>query len=308
MFARLQFSLRREETIDTERTPVNVYIALFIQQFIASSTHLIGKSVTTDIDPRLVVFLRACFTITAFGLWVYINRHRLPRFDTKDIPRLLLLGVLNIPINQLAFLSGLEYTTAPNAALLYALTPAFVFIIAIFFYGEQSSYRKLLGILLAFAGTVVVLFERGLDFNSTFFLGNIIVLGASISWAWYTVLGKSFILKYGPFYATALTMFSGFVLYIPVFMLFPLHSTLADVTPTNWLQLFYIGVITSGLGYGLWYYALAKIEASKVAVFNNCQPILTTILAILFLQQTPSPLFILGGVIAITGVILTQRG
>lgn len=291
-----------------KETFVNVYIVLLIQQLIASSTHLIGKSVTTDIDPRLVVFLRACFTITAFSLWVYTNRRHLPPFDKKDVPRLLLLGLINIPINQLSFLSGLKHTTAPNASLLYALTPTFVFIIAVLFYGEQASRKKLLGIALALTGTVVVLFERGITFNSDFFLGNIIVLGASISWALYTMLGKGFILKYGPFYATALSMFSGFVLYIPVFLLFPIETSIADVTATNWLQLFYIGVITSGLGYGLWYYALSKIEASKVAVFNNCQPIFTTLLAILFLQQMPSSFFIIGGIVAMLGVVLTQRG
>lgn len=287
---------------------MDVYLVLLLQQLIASSTHLIGKSLTTDVDPRLVVFLRACFTVAAFSLWLYFNRRTLRRFERSDLPRLLLLGFINIPVNQLCFLSGLRHTTPPNASLLYALSPAFVFLIAVLFYGERPSRLKLLGIAAALCGTVAVLFERGIEFRSEFFFGNVLVFLASVTWALYTVMGRPLILKYGAFYTTALSMYAGFVLYVPVFLLFPVETPVAALSPTNWFQLFYIGVITAGVGYGLWYYALSRIEASKVAVFNNCQPILTTILTIIFLHQSPSPLFIAGGAVAIIGVILTQKG
>ncbi len=292
---------------------MNVYLVLFIQQIIASSTHLVGKSLTTGLDPRLVVLLRACFTVTAFGIWILFNRKRLPAFDRADLPRLVLLGLINIPVNQFLFLSGLKHTTPPNASLLYALTPAFVFAIALLRRTEKATTWKLLGIGAALIGAAIVLFERGIDFGSEFFTGNVLVFFASLSWAFYTIMGRHFIVKYGAFYATALTMFSGFVLYLPVYFLSPLffppvQTSVFDITPSLWVQLFYIGVVTSGIGYGLWYYALSKIEASKVAVFNNCQPIMTTILAIVFLSQTPTPMFLLGGTIAIIGVILTQKG
>lgn len=287
---------------------MNVYVVLLLQQLIASSTHLVGKSLTTDVDPRLVVLLRACFTVAAFSLWMYFNRRTLRQFDRSDLPRLLLLGLINIPINQLFFLSGLKHTTPPNASLLYALTPAFVFIIAVFFYKEKISRLKVLGIVAALAGTIVVLFERGIDFRSEFFFGNILVFAASVTWALYTVMGRPLILKYGAFHATALSMYAGFILYIPVFLLFPIETSVTDITPVHWFQLLYMGVVSSGIGYGLWYYALSRIEASKVAVFNNCQPILTTILAIIFFQQTPSLLFVVGGCVAIIGVFLTQKG
>lgn len=290
------------------KSTVNVYFILFIQQMIASSTHLIGKNLTTSIDPRLVTLLRGAFAVSAFGLWVFFNRKRIPRFDRADLPRLILLGIINIPLNQFVFLSGLKHTTPPNASLLYALTPAFVFAIALIRRTEKATTWKLLGIGAALVGAAIVLFERGLDFGSDFLLGNVLVFMASLSWAFYTVMGRHFILKYGAFYATALTMFSGFLFYLPVYLYSPVDLNTVHITPQLWMELFYIGVITSGVGYGLWYYALSRIETSKVAVFNNCQPIMTTVLAIIFLSQTPTPLFLLGGTIAIAGVVLTQKG
>ena len=285
-----------------------MYPVLFLQQLIASSTHLFAKSITATIHPAMVVLIRGAFSCLAYGLWMLFQRKKLKPFEMRDTVGFLVLGLINISINQLMFIWGVSYTTAPNAALAYALTPAFVLIIASSFYGEKITRWKLIGIIVAIFGTVLVLLERGLELNSKHFWGNLMVLGASCSWAFYTTLGKKFAQKYGALQSTALSMISGFLLYTPIFTLLPVEFNLGIITPFNWFQLFYLGVVTSGAGYALWYYALTKGDASKVSVFNNLQPIFTTILAYIFLGTQPSALFIVGGVIAIIGVVLTQRG
>jgi drug/metabolite transporter (DMT)-like permease len=75
----------------------------------------------------------------------------------------------------------------------------------------------------------------------------------------------------------------------------------------HWAQLFYLGVITSGVGYGLWYYALSRMEASRVSVFNNLQPVLTSVLSFFIFGTVPTFMFVVGGAIAIAGVIVTQQ-
>lgn len=284
------------------------YFLLLIQQFIASTTHIVVKSTTNTVDPRLVVLLRGCFATTAFSIWMFFKRDSLKKIDKSDYFRFILLGFINIPLNQLAFISGLKFTTAPNAALLYAITPTFVFLIGIFFFREKLSLWKGAGIAIAFAGTAIVLFQRGIDFNSAYFLGNLLVFSASFSWALFTVLGRPLILKYGAIQTTAIVMILGLILYLPIFAWVPTTTSVFDLTIANWLQLAYLGIITSGIAYALWYIALSKIESSKVAVFNNFQPIITTFLAMIFFDQQPSILFVVGGMIAIAGVIITQRG
>lgn len=244
----------------------------------------------------------------AYALWMLIRRRKLPAIDKKDWPWIFLLGALNMPINQLLFIWGIRYTTPANASLAYALTPAFVLVIAVLTLGEKLTKTKLTGILLAIAGTVIVLFEKGFAFGSEQFTGNIMVLAASLAWAFYTTLGRRFAVKYGAIYSTGLSMITGIILYTPLVALLPFPFEIDILTPFNWFQLFYLGVITSGLGYALWYYALSKIEASKLAVFNNVQPLLTTIFSFYIFGTEPGMLFICGGLIAIAGVIITQRG
>ena len=288
------------------------YFLLLIQQFIASSTHLIAKNVTGELHPTMVVLVRGMFTCVAFGLWWMIRRKHLKEIDRSDLPLLLLLGLINLPINQLLFIWGVKFTTAPNASLAYALTPVFVVIYLAIGKGANPGWKKWLGVVLAMVGAAIVLFDKGVSFSAEHTLGNIMVLTASASWAGYTVLGRRVVAKYGSVYATALTFFFGLALYSLVWTLLPVPADIAPLLDPElaggiWFQLFYLGVITSGIGYGLWYYALTHMETSSVAVFNNLQPILTTILAFIVFGTEPTIYFLIGGVIALTGVIVTQK-
>lgn len=288
-----------------------IYALLVLQQFIASSTHLIAKNVTTALHPTTVVLLRGMFTCLAFGVWYLLRRHRLRPVDRSDVPRLLLLGLINMPVNQLLFIWGVKYTTAPNASLAYALTPAFVVLILMGMLRESPGWKKVAGVAIAVIGAAIVLIDRGAGFAPSQTLGNVMVLGASLSWAAFTVLGRPMLAKYGPVYTTALTFFAGLALYVPLWAVIPVHDPAVPLTdaswPATWTQLFYLGVITSGVGYALWYYALSRMDSGKVAVFNNLQPILTSVLALILFGTQPTPLFVLGGTVALVGVIITQR-
>lgn len=289
-----------------------MYLLLVFQQLIASSTHLIAKDITAELHPTLVVLFRGLFTCMAFGLWWLVRRRSLLPIRRADLPLIALLGVVNIPINQLLFIWGVKYTTAPNAALAYALTPVFVVIMLAVSGRQPAGWKRWLGVGLAILGAAIVLSEQGLSMAPEYTLGNIMVLLASASWALYTMLGRSLITIYGPTQASALTFFSGVLIYAFVWLLLPIPTDMGplldpDIAMVNWFQLFYLGVITSAVGYGLWYYALTKLDTRNVAVFNNLQPVLTTLLAMIVFGTEPTIGFVIGGALALTGVIVTQK-
>lgn len=288
------------------------YALLILQQLISASTHLIAKSVTASVHPTTVVLFRGLFTCLAYGIWVALRRKHLLKVDREDLPLLALLGLINLPINQLLFIWGVKFTTAPNAALAYALTPVFVVLLLWIRTRKDPGRRRLFGVVLALIGAVIVLIDKGASISAQHTLGNIMVLGASASWAVYTVAGRRLVMKYGAFHATALTFFSGILFYLPLFFLLPVPADLDPLFASTgseniWMQLFYLGVITSGVGYGLWYYALTHLDAGKVAVFNNLQPIFTTIMALVIFGTEPTIPFVIGGVIALVGVVVTQK-
>jgi len=230
------------------------------------------------------------------------------KIEKKDWCIFILIGLLNIPLNQFLFLNALERTSAPNVALEYALTPAFVLIIARIFLKERLSKLKTIGVSVAIGGTIIILSEKGFDFSSQSFIGDCLGLCASFSWALYTIVGRKQSQKYGGVFSTGVSMLTGTLLYLPIFYFLDTVIVLDSIIIVNWMQILYLGIMTAGVGYAIWYYALSKMEAGKVAVFNNIQPVFTTILATIFLSHLPSLGFSIGGVLIISGVILTQKG
>jgi len=285
-----------------------MYFLIFLQQIAASFTHIIAKDLTFTESPVTITFFRAAMASSLYIIYILINRKRLKRIETKDLAMLFIIGLLNIPLNQFLFMTSIFYTSPPNVALAYALTPVFVYIIATIFFDEVRTRNRTIGIFVAFAGTILVLFEKGFDFTSDHFLGDMIVLTASIAFAFYLILIKGFSRKYGALYSNGLSMISGFILFIPIFILIPVEGKVVEITTREWLQIAYLGIVMSGFAYAIWFIALKKIAASKAAVFNNLQPVFTTILAVLIFDHELTVQFISGGVIIISGVILTQRG
>lgn len=280
---------------------------MLLQQLIASGTHIIGSSLTKQVHPSVALFFRSIVVCVVYGIFFLSFRKYVKKIEKKDYWVILIMGLFNIPLNQFLFLSSLERTSAPNVALAYALTPAFVLIIAAIFLKEKLRLLKTLGIIIAIAGTVIMISKEGFNFSSRTFQGDLLALTASLSWAIYTIIGKPISQKYGGVYANGLAMFTGTLLYQPIFLLHPVEIELASISILNWLQIFYIGAITSGAAYAIWYYALTKIEAGKVAVFNNIQPIFTTLLALWILGQDLNPNLYIGGSLIIFGVYLTQK-
>lgn len=283
-------------------------LLIILQQLIASFSHIVAKNITADIIPTTVLFIRASIAATVFLVWIFFKKKYKIKIENNDYWKLIILGLINIPINQFLFFQAISRTTAPNVSLAYALTPIFVFIIAFFYLKEKLSIMRLLGIAIAVIGTIILLSEKGLKFTEDGIFGDVLALIASLSWAFYTIIGKQLIQKYNPIYITGLAMIIGFLLYVPIFFLLDVQFQGVEISTINWMELIYLGTFTSAIGYAIWYYALTKIDASKLSVYNNLQPALTAILALLIFGTPITLIFIIGGTLIIVGVFITQRG
>lgn len=197
----------------------------------------------------------------------FVQRQRLGgTFQWRDWWRFALLGLVNMPLNQYLFVAGLRYTTAPNAALAFALSPVFVLVLASVFLGERLRWHAIMGIALAVLGAVIVAFQRGASLRSEVTVGNLMELAASCAWAFYTVWGRPLVQRYGAVPTTAFGMLWGLGLFMPVAALVPGGLLPPDaISPRQWGEIAYLGIVTSGVGWALWYVLLRQIEASRLA-------------------------------------------
>jgi drug/metabolite transporter (DMT)-like permease len=285
---------------------MNIYVIMFFQQLLAAGTHLVAKTVTAQVDPVILTFLRNCISLMAM-LLMFVVRERHIKVERKDLPRLLWLSFLAVPMNQFLYLYGIKFTLAANGALLYAMTPALILVLSFFLLKESMTPLKVIGIALAFCGITIVIFERGVDFSSDYAYGNIMIFMAVIAWALFAIHGKILVKKYGAFHITVLSMIGGAVMFLPVGLIQIGLQGFPEIGVMDWAGILYLSLGTSVISYMLWFYALGRMDTAKVAVFANAQPILTTILAVLFLDQPVTMFFLIGGSITIGGVFLTQQ-
>jgi drug/metabolite transporter (DMT)-like permease len=269
---------------------VAVHLVMLLHSVLSAGTYLAAKRVLGELSPWEVALAR--FVLAALCYAALLSRHRL-RIPRRDLLGLAALGVVAIPINQGFFLAGLAHTTPSHAALLYALTPIFVFLLARWRLAEPATWAKLVGIVLAFAGVVVVLTVRP---------------GGAPGITEGSLGGKGYAERYGALVSTGVAVIFGTIVYLPVGLLLSSTASFRRLSPAGWTSLAYLVVITSVISYLLYYWALRRAEASRVAIWSNLQPVLTAPLAWALLGDPLGAGLLAGGALVLSGVLLTQQG
>ncbi len=289
--------------------PRTVLLALVAHTLISAGTHLAARAATTSLPPGTVAVLRMVGTALVFAFLVAL----LPAFRGMRLPprgtRLAFFGwgFVAGPLNQGLFLFGIERSVASHAALLYALTPIGVYITAVTLGRERWLPRRLLGVGLAFVGVVVLLFERGLAAALGPLLGDLLILGAVAAWVAWTLASRELARQFTGLQMAAWTMIAaGLQAAVAAPFLLDGDAALAMRTDAA-LSLAYLIGVTSVVSYILWSFALVRVEASRVAVFTNLQPIATAIFAFLILGEPIGWGLALGGALVIAGVRVVQR-
>lgn len=267
------------------------------------------KAVIAEISPIALVFSRAGLgSALLLGLLAARGEAFLPPRDAWAV--LAAMGFVGVAFHQTLQAYALTLTSASNTGWLIGLTPIWSALLAAWTLRERFSAQKLLGLLVGFAGAVLVV-TRGqaglqvLTLPST--RGDLLILASTLNWAAYTVLGHPVIRRLGPTRATAGAMLAGWLMLAPLFVLSGAWAQYARLSAVGWVSVLFLGIACSGLGYLFWYGALERIEATRVASFLYLEPLVTLGAAVLLLGEHVSATTVAGGVLLLAGVGLVQR-
>mgnify|MGYP001209389799 CR=1 FL=1 len=285
---------------------VRLYIIIVFGQIVFAATPLFLKIALRDFDPLTLGITRFVISVIILNIFLFIQGRKLIP-DKKHWLWIAVLGFLAIPCNQGLLFYGLQFTTPGHAALMYGLTPLLVYLIVIPLLKEKFRLVKMFGILLAFSGVVLVLSDRQITIEPEFVKGDLIIFLGVIGWALYTVFGKGLVKKLGSILAITYTMTFGTILFIPIGAYDTLTFDYAQVDLLSWIALLYTAVVTSGIAYPVWFWALKYLEASRLSVFIFLQPLLATALSYIFLSEQLTRNFVVGGIIVLAGVFIAER-
>lgn len=286
--------------------PFVLISALMIHHLLGALTFPIAKYGLAIIEPFTFAFYRyGLSSIVLLGV-VRFRKANKPPIEKKDYLKIVGLGCLIIPFNQTAYLFGQSLTGAGHGALLFATVPIWLFLGALVYLKEKFVLRRAAGVALGLTGVAVIITTGAVELGTQYLIGDLIILIAVFAWVTYTILGRPLVFKYGAFRVTAYALASGSALYFPfgLYRAFTFDYTAA--TFGAWLTVIYVALGVSVTAYVLWYWVLKYLEATRVAVFHNLQPVIASVIAFIFLGEPIGWAFIIGGAVVLTGVIITE--
>ncbi len=253
----------------------------------------------------------AAFRIEIAGLIllpIYFLRRNRSKLTRRDVWTLSYLGWL-LCANQVFFTVGLAYTTSGHSAMILAIGPILVLLLARAMKIESLTTAKIAGMTLAFTGAAILAAEHGFNLRrSPTLSGDLITLLGTTCFTFYVVLSKRVASKYDSIEMNAVNVFASAIVLLPLAIFLGVHLDWKSVPWAGWMGLLYMAAISSVAAYTLFYWALRYMEASRVAAVNYFQPIGAILVAALFLGEVPTRHLLLAGVLILLGVYLAERG
>jgi len=250
--------------------------------------------------PGELALLRFGTASTVLALYALATRMRLPQ--RTDLPGIGLAGFLGISVYHLALNFGEVTVHAGAASLLISAGPVFTALLSTLFLRERLTRVGWGGILLALAGVALIALSsgRGLRFTP----GALLILLAAAAAAVFSILSKQSLRRYGALEFTSYAIWAGT---LPLFIYLPgLLRQVRLAAQSATAAVVYLGIFPGAIAYLLWNYSLSRMPASLLSSFLYLSPVIACFIAWVWLGELPSWLTILGGGIAILGVVLVQ--
>lgn len=256
-------------------------------------------------DPITILLLRLILSsgLLFSGLALF---GRLKKFERKDLRLFLLSALFNPFLYFLGENYGLKFSTPTITAVIIATIPVFTPVFAWIYFREKLSLLNVFGLAISFLGVVVMLIDNNYNLNvSAVGVGWLSL--AVVTAVFYSVLLKKLAVKYDPFLIIAWQNLIGAFYFLPLFFIFDFQHFIA-VQPTTELvtSLLLLAFFASSLAFVFFTISSREIGISKTNLFTNMIPVFTAIFSLIILQEVLEMQKVLGMLVVITGVLLSQ--
>jgi drug/metabolite transporter (DMT)-like permease len=286
-----------------------VYLKLILTAVVWGGTFIAGRVIVQDLEPFSAAFCRFAVSSICLLFLTLKQEGQLPRLHRKQLIQVILLGMTGVFTYNAFFFLGLQTIAASRAALIVALNPTFIALGSALFFKDKLTILKIIGIITSLTGAALAI-SRGnvvniLDDNLS--IGDLFLFGCVFSWVAYTLIGKLAMQQLSPIVATTYACLIGTIaLFFPALPEGILQQFF-QINFVTWLVIWYLGFLSSALGF-IWYSeGVRVIGPAKAAIFINLVPVSAILLAAVLLQEEITLSLLVGGILVIMGVFLTNK-
>ena len=225
-------------------------------------------------------------------VYIWYRRRNPPTWTLRDLPLMVTIGIFGVSLNQFLFVLGISRTSVAHAAIFANLSPFLVLVLASSSGLERLTARKLVGVAVALAGVILLRVADPHPHGAATFIGDFLTFLGALAFAIFTVLGKPTAKQHGSIAVNTVAYIGGALFMAPY---------------TIWHSVFYMALGPSVVCYLIYYYALAHMEASRVAAYNYVLPVMATLLGVWTLGEQVTVWSVAAGIVIFGGVYMVER-
>lgn len=259
---------------------------------------------------NIFVFNSIRYIIAALVLaGVCWSRSPWKKVDRSDRAALLRAGVVANVFYQVAFIVGLNMTTAGNAAVLLATAPLWTVFLNARMHKERVGRGIWIGMAISFVGVILIVVgsAKKLEVGGNALLGDLICLSAAFLWAFNTNLQKPLLVRYSASQVSLVMVGVGAVGLSVIAIPPALTMVWGDVHWTYYLAALVSGAASIGLANLFWSYGVKRLGPSRTGNFGNLMPVLAFAISYVTLREEVSLIQIVGATVTLLGVWYARR-
>lgn len=285
-----------------------LFVAIATMVLIWGVNFVIAKITLGYLDPLTLASFRVVLSAAMILPVYFAMPRRRGGFTRADAWEFIKLGFFGVAINQMCFTIGIHYTTVSHSSLIVGMGPIYVLLLAWLQRLESVTAQKLTGMVMAFAGVVVLAGEHGFSLEGGSLAGDLITLAGSWGFAFYVVTGKRVAPRFDSVEMNTFNYLTGAVLIFPVAVRQGLVLDWRAVAWQGWAGLGFMAAFASVIAYVIYFWALKHVAASRLAAFSYLLPVVATLLSIGLLGEPVTRYLLIGGALVMAGVYLAEIG
>lgn len=262
-------------------------------------TFLSIKVAVVELKPMTLALLRFVIATLLLPPIAWLSKTSLA-IRLKDAPLIAASGFVGITLYFFFENNGIMRLSASESSIIVGTIPVLTLIVDMAIYRRKMNPAVIAGILLSFVGVALIVIRSEAAKASPG--GYFFMIGAAVSWVTYTFITKPIAGKYSLLSITFWQIFFGMVGCVPFALVE--RQNIAHLSAPVILNVLFLGVLASAIGYWLYVIVLDRLDASRSSVFINLIPVVSIIASFMVLGERLAPLQLAGGAAAIVGVYL----
>lgn len=250
-----------------------------------------------------IVSIRVTIAAAAFCLILLIKDRSGFRLSARDLPLFLGLGFGSILFFTVCYFTAITIMPLSTAAILLYTSPIWIMLMSVLFFHEKLSRKKVMALVLAFAGCVLV---TGISGEGITTAGILLGLGSGIGYGLYSILGTVALRRYSPYTVTAYTFLFAAVGSWFISRPADMASKIADAPSISGLMLLCLltGIITAVIPFLAYTLGLRTVEASKAGILATVEPLVATLFGILVFSEPMTAASGIGILLIVAAIVL----